>query len=109
MSAKTNYFRLGLFIIIGFLLGIGGVIVFGGFQLVPEEMFYIETYYEDGKWKNRPQGNERASNVHDTKTQAEPEGRRMAKERKVEHVIKKKDGKIGERNSYGNDPYPPRG
>lgn len=69
----------------------------------------IETYYEGGKWKNRPQGNKRASNVHDTKAEAEPEGRRMAKDRKVEHVIKKKDGKIGGRNSYGNDPYPPKG
>ncbi len=69
----------------------------------------IETYYEDGKWKNRPQGNTRASNTHDTKAAAEPVGRQMAKNRRVEHVIKKKDGKIGERNSYGNDPYPPKG
>ncbi len=27
---------------------------------------------------------------------------------KTEHLIHKKDGTIGERNSYGNDPYPPR-
>jgi ABC-type transporter Mla subunit MlaD len=47
MSAKSNYFRLGLFVILGFLLAIGGVIIFGGFQLAPEDLFYIETYYED--------------------------------------------------------------
>lgn len=29
----------------------------------------IETYHEDGQWKNRAQGNSRASNVHDTKQQ----------------------------------------
>lgn len=64
----------------------------------------IETYHEDGQWKNRPQGNDRASNVHATKRDAEAAGRDMAKHRQVEHVIKKLDGTIGERNSYGNDP-----
>lgn len=34
----------------------------------------------------------------------------MAKDRKVEHVIKKMDGTIGERNTYKeNDPHPPKG
>lgn len=69
----------------------------------------IETYYEGGRWKNRPQGNQRASNTHDTKAQAQSAGRDMAKDRQVEHVIKKLDGTIGERNSYGNDPHPPKG
>lgn len=69
----------------------------------------IETYYEDGSWKNRPQGNSRASNVHDTKRDAQQAGREMAKDRKVEHVIKKQDGTIGERNSYGNDPRSSKG
>lgn len=27
----------------------------------------------------------------------------------AEHVIHKQDGKIGEKNSYGNNPYPPQG
>jgi hypothetical protein len=69
----------------------------------------IETYYEDGQWKNRPQGNDRASSTHDTKAEAQPKGREMAKDRKVEHVVKKKDGTIGERNSYGNDPKSSKG
>lgn len=69
----------------------------------------IETYYEDGQWKNRPQGNDRASNVHRTKAEAQAEGKGMAQNRSVEHIIKKKDGTIGERNSYGNDPHPPKG
>jgi hypothetical protein len=69
----------------------------------------IETYNEDGTWKNRPQGNERASSTHDTKADAERAGREMAKERKVEHIIKKLDGTIGERNSYGNDPRKSKG
>lgn len=64
----------------------------------------IETYYEDGQWKNKVQGSSRAANVHDTKAPAEAKGREMAQARKVEHHIKKQDGTVGERNSYGNDP-----
>jgi hypothetical protein len=37
-------------------------------------------------------------------TLAEKAGREMAKKRRVEHIIKKKDGIIGAMNSYGNDP-----
>lgn len=71
----------------------------------------IETYYEDGQWKNRPQGNDRASNVHDRKADAQSVGRDMAKDRDVEHVIKKMDGTIGEKNTYprGRDKNPPPG
>lgn len=32
-----------------------------------------------------------------------------ARRDKVEHLIHRKDGSIGDRNSYGNDPYPPKG
>lgn len=32
----------------------------------------------------------------------------MAKDRGVEHTVKKLDGTIGEKNSYGNDANPPR-
>lgn len=69
----------------------------------------IETYFENGAWKNRPQGNTRASNVHATKTAAQSTGRGMAKDRRVEHVIKNKDGTIGQKNSYGRDKHPPKG
>ena len=69
----------------------------------------IDTYFDDGQWKNRPQGNERASNVHDTKADAQAAGREMAIDRKVEHYIKNMDGKIGQKNSYGNDPRSSKG
>ena len=47
MSAQANYFRLGLFVIIGIILGIAGVVIFGGFQLFPEPKFVVETYFEE--------------------------------------------------------------
>jgi hypothetical protein len=63
----------------------------------------VETYYSeaDGKWRNMIKGNVNASNVFDTKAEAVRVGRQMAMMRKVEHIICKMDGTIGERNSYG--------
>lgn len=69
----------------------------------------VETYSEDNRWKNRVLGNMRASNTFDTKAEAQAKGREMAQILLSEHIIKKRDGTIGERNSYGNDPYPPKG
>lgn len=65
----------------------------------------------DGKggWKNQVPGTSRASSVHATKAEAQARGRDMAKRRGLEHQIHRKDGTIGEKNSYGNDPYPPKG
>ena len=64
--------------------------------------------YEDG-WANRREGADKVSKKFDTKKDAQEAGRKTAKREKTEHVILKKDGKIGERNSYGNDPHPPKG
>lgn len=71
----------------------------------------IETYYDDGQWKNRPHGNSRASGVCDDKADAQDAGRDMAIDRGVEHFIKKMDGTIGERNTYprSRDRHPPKG
>jgi transcriptional regulator with XRE-family HTH domain len=62
-----------------------------------------------GGWQNKVEGNSRASNVSRTKAEAQAKGRQMAIDRHTEHKIQNKDGKIAERNSYGHDPYPPRG
>ena len=47
--------------------------------------------------------------VFPTKAEAQAAGRRTAQREKTEHLIHNKDGEIGSRNSYGNDPYPPAG
>jgi hypothetical protein len=60
----------------------------------------IETYHEDGQWKNKVEGNERASSTHPTKAEAQEAGRAMAADRGVEHVIKNADGTIGEKHTY---------
>lgn len=70
----------------------------------------VETLpHPDGGWGNKVQGNERFSNTAPTKAQAQKTGRDMAIQRKTEHIVKKQDGKIGGRQSYGGDPHPPKG
>lgn len=71
----------------------------------------IETYYEDGQWKNKAEGNTRASGTYDTKADAQADGRQMAIDRGVEHVVKRMDGTIGEKNTYprSRDQHPPKG
>lgn len=65
----------------------------------------IETYYEDGVWKNKREGTDRAFGAgYGTKDEAAAAGRDAAQADKVEHVIKNQDGQIGSKNSYGNDP-----
>ncbi|MDJ0459306.1 DUF2188 domain-containing protein [Arthrobacter sp. NQ7] len=65
----------------------------------------IETYWEDGSWKNRREGNDRAFGAgYSKKDDAVDAGRQAAQAGKVEHVIKNQDGTISEKNSYGNDP-----
>lgn len=63
---------------------------------------------EDG-WANRRAGGVRASSLHPTKAEAQAADRTAAKSDGVEPHIHKKDGTIGERDSYGNDPHPPVG
>ena len=60
-------------------------------------------------WANKRAGSDRASRVFDTKAEAQTAGRDTARREQTEHIIHRKDGTIGERNSYGNDPHPPKG
>lgn len=69
----------------------------------------VHTVRHGHGWANRRAGASRVSKTFDTKAEAERAGRATAKRENAEHLIHKKDGTIGERNSYGNDPYPPRG
>jgi hypothetical protein len=72
---------------------------------------WIHTVYRSASsdWANEVEGGERASSVHTTKDEAVKRGRELAKAGRTEHVIHNMDGTIAERNSYGNDPYPPAG
>lgn len=67
------------------------------------------THRPDGKWQHIGAGNERATGVYDTQREAIDSARDAAIKQQSELVIHGKNGQIREKNSYGNDPYPPKG
>jgi len=62
----------------------------------------------DGKWAVKPEGG-RASSIHDTQREAIERGREIAQNQNSELLIHGRDGRIRDRDSHGNDPYPPKG
>lgn len=55
-------------------------------------------------WKVKNTENTRASGIYDTKAEAVKAAIEIAKNQELELTIQNRDGKISEKNSYGNDP-----
>lgn len=64
--------------------------------------------HDDG-WAVKRENARAASRVFPTQAQAIDYGRSLAQVDKVELLIQGQDGRIRDRSSFGNDPYPPRG
>lgn len=64
--------------------------------------------HQDG-WAVKGAGNKRATSVHDTQKQASDSARDIARKQGSETVIHRPDGRIRAKDSYGNDPFPPKG
>lgn len=69
----------------------------------------VHTVPHGDGWANRREGASRVSQTYDRKADAQAAGRETARREHTEHIIHNRDGKIGSRNSYGNDPHPPKG
>ena len=63
----------------------------------------------DRGWAVRGAGSQRASAVHRTQQEAIDAAREIARNQGSELLIHRKDGRIRERDSHGNDPSPPPG
>ena len=63
---------------------------------------------KDNKWAVRGEGNSRITSDHRTQKTAINTAIRIAKAEKSEVVIHGRDGKIRDKDSYGNDPCPPK-
>ncbi len=61
------------------------------------------------QWKVQSVGARKAAGLFDKKADALLKGTQVAKNQKAELIIQKQNGKIQEKNSFGNDPYPPKG
>ena len=60
-------------------------------------------------WSVKKAGAARASSIHATQQEAITAATTIARNQKTELYIHGRDGRIRERNSYGNDPHPPKG
>ena len=60
-------------------------------------------------WAVKGAGNNKATSVHSTQSEAIKEARGIAQNQKSEMLIHGKTGQIREKNSYGEDPFPPKG
>jgi hypothetical protein len=62
----------------------------------------------DGEWGVRGEGNARLTSIHTTQAEAIEAAREIAINQRSEVVIHRRDGRIRDKDSYGNDPNPPR-
>jgi len=62
----------------------------------------------NGKWAVRGDGNERVTKITNTQTEAIKTAREIAIKQQSEVVIHRPNGQIRDKDSYGNDPCPPK-
>lgn len=60
-------------------------------------------------WATRSEGASRVGSTHGTQAEATEAARQQAIREHGEVVIHRPNGQIRDSNSYGNDPFPPKG
>lgn len=62
----------------------------------------------DGKWAVHGEGNSKDTKIFDKKSDAVEYGKNISKNQQSEFIVQKKNGQIQSKDSFGNDPIPPR-
>jgi hypothetical protein len=62
----------------------------------------------DGNWAVKGEGNTKVTKITKTQKEAINIGKKIAKNQKSELIIQNAEGKIRSKDSYGNDPCPPK-
>lgn len=65
--------------------------------------------HTNGGWQVKGAGNSKATVRTSTQREAMDIARTIAKNQGSERITHGKDGRIRAKESYGNDPYPPKG
>lgn len=60
-------------------------------------------------WAVKSAGTSKATAVYETKQPAVDKARAIAQNQKTELLVHGKNGQIQSKNSYGRDPFPPKG
>lgn len=68
----------------------------------------IHVVPNDGKWQVKREGTSQPVSNHRTQSAAEGAGRRLARLAETELVTHRPNGQIRDKDSYGNDPHPPK-
>lgn len=61
------------------------------------------------KWGIKGAGNTKFTSLHKTQAEAINKAREISRNQQSELFIHGRDGRIRERDSHGNDPFPPHG
>ena len=67
------------------------------------------TKHPEGGWQVRAAGSSRATKRTKTQAEASSIARSIAINQRAEVVVHGRDGRIRAKDSYGHDPFPPRG
>lgn len=73
---------------------------------MPKSNQHVVPY--QNRWAVRGEGNSRVTSLHSKQSEAINSARTIAQNRRSEVVIHGVDGRIRDKDSYGNDPIPPR-
>ena len=63
----------------------------------------------NGQWGVKGEGNEKYTALTSTQAEAIAIARKISQNQQSELFIHRKDGTIRDRDSHGDDPYPPQG
>ena len=67
------------------------------------------TPHPEGGWQIKGEGNSRATKRTETQQAAIDIAREISRNQQSELIIHGRNGQIRDRDSHGNDPYPPKG
>lgn len=67
------------------------------------------TKHSSGGWQVKGAGNEKATKVTETQKQAIDIAREIARTQHSELIVHRPNGQIRQKDSYGNDNFPPKG
>jgi hypothetical protein len=62
----------------------------------------------DGRWTVKSRGSSKPESIHQKQSTAIEKAEKVAKEQQTELIIRGRDGTIRSKDSYGNDPNPPK-
>ncbi|TAJ13755.1 DUF2188 domain-containing protein [Marinilabiliaceae bacterium JC017] len=64
---------------------------------------------KDGSWAVKSAGASRPAKVTSTQQEAIDRAREIAQNNQSEMLVHGRNGRIRQKNSFGNDPFPPKG